>query len=444
VSHQNQQGLAPSVTGTRAPGTGDPGTREPGKGEPQSAADALSRLAAILNMSDDAVVTIDLEGIILGWNRGAERIYGYPAEVILGNPISVLVPMDRRDEWPRIIESIKRGDRIDHLETVRLRSDGIPIDVSLSVAPTLNEKRVVTGGVAIARDITAVQEALRQAERSSVKLSEREKALRQALSALRKSHEETKAAQLQLIQAAKLESIGRLAAGVAHEVKNPLAVILSAVEYLAQTIPNPDADTSLALTDMQEAVLRADFVIRGLLDFSHATEMTLGTEDINSVLEKPMQFVKHALSKAHVTLVKELQSDLPQVMLDRSKIEQVFVNLMINAIDAMPEGGTLTVRTSRRHLMQPGQDVGFRQTDRFRVGEGVVVVEVEDTGTGIDAKTRVRLFDPFFTTKPTGKGTGLGLAVSKTIVALHGGTIQIANREGGGARATVVFHSVRN
>jgi len=119
------------------------------------------------------------------------------------------------------------------------------------------------------------------------------------------------------------------------------------------------------------------------------------------------------------------------------------VNLLINAIDAMPEGGTLTVRTSRRQLTQPGQDVGFRQTDRFRVGEGVVVAEVEDTGTGIDAKTRVRLFDPFFTTKPTGKGTGLGLAVSKTIIALHGGTIQIANREGGGARATVVFHSIR-
>jgi PAS domain S-box-containing protein len=425
MRYENRQGLAPAMPGTRTP---------------VSEAEAHSRLAAILNMSDDAILMIDLEGIIVGWSRGAERTYGYPAEVILGNPISVLVPMDRRDEWPEIIASIKRGDRIDHLETIRLRSDGIPIDVSLSVAPTLDERRAVTGGVAIARDITAVQEALRQAERSSVKLSVREKALRQALSALRKSHEEVKTAQLQLVQAAKLESIGRLAAGVAHEVKNPLAIILSAAEFLSRAIPSPEPDVTMAMADLQGAVRRADHVVRGLLDFSHATEFTLDKGDLNEILEKSVELVRHSLSKSHVTLIKELESDLPTVMLDASKIEQVFVNLMINAIDVMPSGGTLTVRTSRRQMTLPGPNVGVRRTDQFRIGESVIVVEVEDTGTGIDEGTRLRLFDPFFTTKPTGMGTGLGLAMSKTIIALHGGTIQIANRESGGARATVVFH----
>jgi len=115
------------------------------------------------------------------------------------------------------------------------------------------------------------------------------------------------------------------------------------------------------------------------------------------------------------------------------------VNLMINAIDVMPSGGTLTIRTSRRRMTE-GPDVGIRRTDQFRIGQSVIVVEIEDTGTGLAESTRARLFDPFFTTKPTGKGTGLGLAMSKTIIALHGGTIQIANRETGGARATVVFH----
>ena len=415
----------------------DPGTRGPRASA--KVAEAASRLAAIQELSDDAIVAINLDGLIVGWSRGAERIYGYPAEVILGNPISVLVPMDRRDEWPQIIASIKLGDRVDHLETVRLRSDGAPIDVSLSVAPTRDETGRVTGGVAIARDITSVQQALHQAERSSVKLSEREKALRQALAALRKSHEEVKTAQLQLVQAAKLESIGRLAAGVAHEVKNPLAIILSAVEFLSQAIPNPDADVTMAMADVQEAVRRADNVIRGLLDFSHATEFTLEDGDLNAILEKSLGFVRHALSKSHVTLIKELASDLPTVMLDASKIDQVFVNLMINAIDAMPSGGTLTVRTSRRR-MTLGPDVGIRRTDQFRIGQSVIVVEIEDTGTGVDEATRIRLFDPFFTTKPTGKGTGLGLATSKTIIALHGGTIQVTNREGRGARATVVFH----
>ena len=416
----------------------DSGTRAPRAST--KGAEAASRLAAIQDLSDDAIVAIDLDGIITGWSRGAERIYGYPAEVILGNSISVLVPMDRRDEWPQMITSIKLGDQVHHLETVRLRSDGAPIDVSLSVAPTRDDAGRVTGGVAIARDITAVQQALDQAERSSEKLSEREKALRQALAALRKSHEEVKTAQLQLVQAAKLESIGRLAAGVAHEVKNPLAIILSAVEFLSQAVPNPDPDVTMAMADVQEAVRRADHVIRGLLDFSHATEFSLEDGNLNEILKKSAGLVRHSLSKAHVTLVNELGSDLPNIMLDASKIEQVFVNLMINAIDAMPSGGTLTVRTSRRR-MTVGPHVGIRRTDQFRIGQSVLVVEIEDTGTGVDEATRIRLFDPFFTTKPTGKGTGLGLAMSKTIIALHGGTIQIANRENGGARATVVFHS---
>ena len=415
----------------------DPDARAPRAST--KAAESSSRLAAIQDLSDDAIVAINLDGIIVGWSRGAERIYGYPAEVIVGNPVSVLVPMDRRDEWPQIITSIKHGDRVHHLETVRLRSDGAPIDVSLSVAPTRDDAGHVIGGVAIARDITVVQQALHQAERSSVKLSEREKALRQALAALRKSHEEVKTAQLQLVQAAKLESIGRLAAGVAHEVKNPLAIILSAVEFLSQAVPNPDPDVTMAMADVQEAVRRADNVIRGLLDFSHATEFTLDDGNLNEIVDKSLGLVRHALARSHVTLVKELASDLPNVMLDASKIEQVFVNLMINAIDAMPSGGTLTVRTTRRR-MTLGPDVGIRRTDPFRVGESVIVVEIEDTGTGVDEATRIRLFDPFFTTKPTGKGTGLGLAMSKTIIALHGGTIQIANRESRGARATVVFH----
>jgi signal transduction histidine kinase len=120
------------------------------------------------------------------------------------------------------------------------------------------------------------------------------------------------------------------------------------------------------------------------------------------------------------------------------------VNLMINAIDAMTSGGTLIVRTRRERLLELGTEVGVRGTDSFQVGQSVIVVEVEDTGTGIDENARVRLFDPFFTTKAPGKGTGLGLAVCKAIVALHGGTIRIKNKEGGGgARATVVLHSIR-
>jgi signal transduction histidine kinase len=261
---------------------------------------------------------------------------------------------------------------------------------------------------------------------------------------LQKANEEAKSAQLQLVQAAKLDSIGRLAAGVAHEVKNPLAVILFAIDYLTESVESPDPNVATSLNDAREAVVRADAVIRALLDFSTATELKPSRQDVNDVLQKALLLARHALTKAHIVVVEEFESGLPTAMLDRNKIEQVFVNLIINAIDAMPHGGTLIVRTRRERPKEMGPEVGSRKTDRLRVGMRAIVVEIEDTGTGIQETSRAKLFDPFFTTKPPRKGTGLGLAVCKSIVAMHGGTIGIENKEGGGgARATVLMRSVR-
>jgi len=410
-----------------------------------TAAEVRSRLEGILNLSRDGIVVISTDGTIVAWNRAAERAYGYPAEAILGKPLAIIVPEDRRHELTEIYSGIARGSTIEDFETVRVRSDGTPIDVSLSIAPIRNGNGPVTGALAIARDITAVQRAMKEAAESSEKLSDRERILRRALLALRQSHEEAKNTQLQLVQAAKLESIGRLAAGVAHEVKNPLAVIMFAIDYLADAIQTPDENALTALRDAREAVTRADSVIRGLLDFSTATELSPTIQDVNEVLRRSLQLVRHALTKAHVFAVEELAEGLPQAMLDRNKIEQVLVNLMINAVDAMPSGGTLILRTRKARLTETDQDVGVRKTDRFQVGQSVIIVEIEDTGTGIDEVSRNRLFDPFFTTKPPGKGTGLGLAVCKSIVALHGGTIRVANKEGGGGtRATVVLRSIRS
>jgi signal transduction histidine kinase/CHASE1-domain containing sensor protein len=261
---------------------------------------------------------------------------------------------------------------------------------------------------------------------------------------LNRANEEAKSAQLQLIQAAKLESIGRLAAGVAHEVKNPLAVILFAIDYLTESLESPDPNVATALNDARKAVVRADGVIRALLDFSADTDLKPTLQDVNSVLQAALLLVHHALTKAHISVVEKLEGGLPPAMLDRNKIEQVLVNLIINAIDAMPNGGTLIARTRREWLKDLGPQAGVRKTDQLRVGMSAIVVEIEDTGTGIQETTRAKLFEPFFTTKPPGKGTGLGLAVCKSIVALHGGTIGIANKEGSdGARATVVLRSVR-
>jgi signal transduction histidine kinase len=271
---------------------------------------------------------------------------------------------------------------------------------------------------------------------------DRELAIREALAALRRSHEQLKTTQLQLIQSAKLESIGRLAAGIAHEVKNPLAIILAGVECLAQQPAFSNPEMEEVFLDIKRAVQRASSVIGGVLDFSASTDLTPGIVDLNQVVEEAVQLVRHASNRTHVTVRKELEPNLPRLNLDRTKIEQVLVNLFLNAIDAMPLGGDLTVRTFRKRLSQVSPDVGYRQTDKFRIGQSVVVAEIDDTGSGINDADLPKIFDPFFTTKPPGKGTGLGLAVTKVIISLHGGTIHISNRVEGGVRVTLMFHSI--
>ena len=255
---------------------------------------------------------------------------------------------------------------------------------------------------------------------------------------LHKANQETKSAQLRLVQAAKLESVGRLAAGVAHEVKNPLAVILFALDYLKESVDSSDPNVATALTDARDAVVRADAVIRALLDFSTGADLTPSVQDVNGVVRKALLLVHHAITRSHVAVTEDLAEGLPPAMLDRAKFEQVLVNLLINAIDAMPDGGRLTVRTR----LEPMREADAKGP--LRAGTSTIVVEIEDTGAGIPEGALAKLFDPFFTTKPPGKGTGLGLAVCKSIVSLHGGTIAITNKEGGGgARATVVVQSVR-
>lgn len=283
------------------------------------------------------------------------------------------------------------------------------------------------------------QSLLEDLQTSKSSLEQQQRSLQEAHANLQRSHEELQTIQLQLIQAEKMESIGRMAAGVAHEVKNPLAVILMGVAYLSKQLANGDANVPVVLRDMDDAVQRADAVIRGLLDFSTPSELHFNTEDLNAVIEQAFTLVKHEFDRSHVTVVKDLAASLPPVNLDGNKIQQVFINLLINAVHAMPDGGTLTVRTSVRPLAQVRQALSLKDVSRFVRVNTVIVTEVEDTGTGVPEDKVSKIFDPFFTTKPTGKGTGLGLTVTKKIVELHGGVLDIRNRAEGGVRATVVF-----
>ena len=280
------------------------------------------------------------------------------------------------------------------------------------------------------------EEKLRQA---NLDLGAKERKLETTIADLKRSHTDLKSTQLQLIQIEKLESVGRLAAGVAHEVKNPLAIILMGVNYLSSHLGGGDEKSSSALRDMSDAVRRADTVIKGLLDFSASKTLELNLEDVNAIIDKACLLVKHELDTHHVKIVKQLAENLPLLRLDANKLQQLLVNVFMNAIQAMPDGGTLTIRTGTRALTEAGQGIGLREGDRFRVGETAVVTEIEDTGSGIPTEVLPKIFDPFFTTKPTGQGTGLGLTVIRNIIELHGGLVDIQNCNGGGVRVTLIL-----
>ena len=263
--------------------------------------------------------------------------------------------------------------------------------------------------------------------------------LRLAFEDIRKSHADLKLAQWQLIEAEKLEAVGRLAAGVAHEVKNPLMTLLTGVDYLSKYVRIADENVKILLDDMREAVKRADAVIMGLLDFSAPRELNAESADLNALVNGSAKLVKHEFDRSQITFVNEPAADLPPLKLDRAKIQQVLVNVLTNAAHATPSCGTVTARTFLTPLSLVGGSHRGHDAGQVATGEHAVVVQVDDTGPGIPEEKLHKVFDPFFTTKPAGKGTGLGLSVCRQIIEIHGATIDISNRDECGARVTIVF-----
>ena len=246
---------------------------------------------------------------------------------------------------------------------------------------------------------------------------------------------ELKRTQLQLIQAKKMEVIGGLASGVAHEVKNPLAIIVYGASYLRKRISPEDEKVALTLGYIEEAVRRADDIVKDLLDFSSLSRLDIEEEDLNEAIRKSLSLTKHHLDKQHIQVVRDLDDRLPLVKIDKNRIEQA----LLNALEAMPEGGRITIRTFAKKLTEIEEGVGFRREDPFKLGETAAVVEVEDTGPGIPEGNLDKIFDPFFTTKRGIGGTGLGLSIVMNIVKLHSGRIEIRNLKAKGIKVTIMF-----
>ena len=198
------------------------------------------------------------------------------------------------------------------------------------------------------------------------------------------------------------------------------------LDYLTRNCPVHEATIGMVLADMRSAVKRADTTCADCCIFSAAHQPDAKDEDLNAVMAQSLLLTRYELTKSRIVLRGDLASDLPRVRLDKAKMEQVFINLFMNAIHAMPQGGTLTVRTWSKRLARI-EEIDERTAGNLKAGDTLVIAEVEDTGTGIPEENLAKIFDPFFTTKPTGVGTGLGLPVTKKIIELHGGTIDIKN-----------------
>jgi PAS domain S-box-containing protein len=400
-------------------------------------------LRNVIDNLPDYIYVKDAAGRFMLDNVAHRELVGAATpEDVIGKESSAFYPPELAAQHASDTEVIvKSGVRVLNREEPMVDKTGRLRWHAATKVPLKDPAGDVIGLVGIGRDITERKEAEERLRQANAELARSREELLQTLADLRKSHEDLKAAQLQLIQAEKMQSLGRMAAGVAHEVKNPLAILRQGVDYFNAHLPEGDQAGPVVLQEMIDAILRADAIIRDLLEFAAPRPLKVGAENLTGLVERCLRFVRVELTAHRVELVKELSQDLPLVLVDGNRLQQVFVNLFINAIDAMPDGGMLTVRDYVHQLQAADLVPGPARhlPDSFCAGDTVVVTEVDDTSTGIPEDKLDKVFEPFFTTKPSGKGTGLGLTVTRKIIELHGGAIDLRNRPAGGVRVTLML-----
>jgi PAS domain S-box-containing protein len=358
----------------------------------------------VIEFSSDAIFSKTLDGIITSWNAGAEHMYGYSAEEIIGRNVAVLVPPELADELASIIDYVGRGARVDPFETQRVRKDGARLDVSLAITPIREASGAVVGAASVAKDIT---------ERNRVQ-------------------SEGRTLERRLRQSEQLEILGQLAGGVAHDFNNLLVAISNYATFVAEQIadkPTVRADVE----QIQAAAQQAARLTRQLLIFARRETSELEVLRLDAMVVATRELLAHSIGE-HIELRVENSPDVPAVRADRGQMEQVLLNLAVNARDAMAEGGTLTIST-RLAVFDGGSSLPGPDAPPGNYVE----LAVSDTGTGMSPEVIARIFEPFFTTKPLGQGTGLGLATVYGVVVKAGGTMSVDSEEGTGTTFRLYF-----
>jgi len=329
------------------------------------------------------VLAIDLHGTVEAWNSKMEQLIGVGRSEAVGKPLSQLLPQELALE----IEARGDQEQITGIYKHRFHHAGRSVVLNVSITPLVGKSGERIGRLLLFDDVT-------QRERMEEQMSQTE----------------------------KLTSLGLLAAGVAHEVNTPLAVISNYIQMLAKQMPEDDP-RNMIIDKIVKQTFRASEIVNNLLNFSRTGSSELSDVDVNRVIEETLSLVAHPLKTSQIQVVKQLTGGIPAVRGSANKLQQVFLNLFLNARDAMPAGGMLEIRTGSHN--------------------GSVEVEVVDTGNGIPREYIHKIFDPFFTTKPGGRGTGLGLSVSYGIIKEHSGKIDVRSTPGRGTSFHVEFPAVR-
>lgn len=362
--------------------------------------DAQNRMALIVDSSQDAIIGKNLDGIITHWNKGAQHMYGYTPQEIIGRNISILCPKDRVDEIPGILEKIRHGERVEYFESVRVTKDGRRLNVSVSVSPIHDQDGRIVGASAIARNITG-----------------------------------QKKIEDQLRQSQKMEAVGRLAGGVAHDFNNLLGIVTACTELLRSRVDNESLEY---IENIQEAAKRGASLTRQLLAFSRKQQVQPQVLDLNERLREVTKLL-HPLMGDDVEVLLLPRSPSAIVELDAGHLDQVVMNLAVNSRDAMPRGGKLVIETGVFDF-----DEAFAREHRTMPAGRYVMLAISDNGTGMDEQTQLRIFEPFFTTKEMGKGTGLGLATVYGIVKQSGGDIWVYSEPDRGTTFKIYFPSAED
>jgi two-component system, LuxR family, sensor kinase FixL len=353
-----------------------------------------ARLAAIVESSEDAIITKDLDGIIFSWNAAAEWLFGYTAAEVIGEPVTIIFPSDRGSEEAAFLARIAGGQRVDHYETTRRRKDGQIISVSVTISPIKDTTGKIVGASKILRDLT---------ERKA-------------------KDERIQQLQAELAHVQRLTELGQVVSTLVHEVNQPLTAISNYVNACRRLVTTGDQQRVLAaLERIGDQTNRTRGIVQRIRDFVKKRDVQMRAENLSHVIDEAVALTRSSVRDVGLTVGVHIDPSDLHVEIDKIQVQQVLFNLLRNGIEAMQD--------------QPRREI---QVATSRVQEQMVQISVADTGPGLPDEVRQKLFQPFVTTKAN--GMGVGLSVCRAIVESHGGQLWADDNPGGG---TVFRFTVR-